>query len=75
MKLRSRLPDPDHTVAEVLANWPQAIRVFLDHNMACVGCAMSSFDTVAEAVANYGGVLDSFLAELAQAACEPGGSP
>ncbi len=71
MKPRSRLPDPDQTVAEILDSWPQAIRVFLDHKMSCIGCAMSTFDTVAEAVASHGGVLDSFLAELAQAAHHP----
>ena len=76
MKLRSpSQPDPDQTVAEVLDIWPQAIRVFLDHDMACVGCAMSTFDTVAEAVANYGGVVDAFLVELGQAARNPGERP
>lgn len=76
MKLRSpSQPGPDQTVAEVLDTWPQAIRVFLDHNMACVGCAMSTFDTVAEAVASYEGVVDTFLAELGQVARNPGQRP
>ena len=63
-------PHPDQTVAEVLTAWPGTIRVFLDHGMDCVGCSMSGFDTIADAVANYGGVLDSFLAELARAASD-----
>lgn len=54
-------------MAEVLETWPQTIRVFLDHKMSCVGCAMATFDTIGEAVANYGGTLDLFLAELSRA--------
>jgi hybrid cluster-associated redox disulfide protein len=63
-----RRPHADQTVAEVLATWPETIRVFLDHQMACVGCTMSCFDTIGEAVANYGGALDPFLTELGEAA-------
>jgi hybrid cluster-associated redox disulfide protein len=60
-------PRADQTVAEVLSAWPETIRVFLNHRMDCVGCSMSAFDTVAEAVGNYGGVLEDFLGELSQA--------
>jgi hybrid cluster-associated redox disulfide protein len=67
---RPAAPDAYHTVAEVLDAWPQTIRVFLDHRMHCVGCAMAGFDTIAEAVANYGGALEPFVAELARAAVE-----
>lgn len=65
-------PDAFHTVAEVLDLWPQTIRVFLDHRMHCVGCSMSGFDTIADAVHNYGGALDAFLAELNRAARDDG---
>jgi hybrid cluster-associated redox disulfide protein len=61
-------PNADQTVAEVLNTWPQTIRIFLNHRMDCVGCTMSAFDTIGEAVTNYGGALDEFLAELTQAA-------
>jgi hybrid cluster-associated redox disulfide protein len=60
-------PRPDQTVAEVLSVWPRTIRVFLNSRMDCVGCTMSAFDTVSDAVSNYGGALDDFLAELTQA--------
>lgn len=66
--LHTLVPDADQTVAEVLDAWPQTIRVFLDHQMHCVGCAMSGFDTIAEAVASYGGTLEAFVAELNRAA-------
>jgi len=41
------------TVADVLARWPQTSRVFIRRRMACVGCAMACFDTVAYAAAVY----------------------
>jgi hybrid cluster-associated redox disulfide protein len=64
---------PDRVIADVLTAWPQTIRVFLDHQMACVGCTMAGFDTVADAVASYGKSLEAFMAALRQAAAsEPG---
>ena len=52
------------TVAEVLGRWPQTIPVFLRHRMACVGCVMAPFETVAEVAFVYRLNLSSFLEEL-----------
>lgn len=52
------------TVAEVLVKWPQTTRVFHRHNMACVGCAVAPFYTIADAADIYNLSLDQFLAEL-----------
>ncbi len=41
-------------VSEVLADRPDAARVFVDRRMACVGCTFAPFETVAEAAAAYG---------------------
>jgi len=54
------------TVAEVLDRWPQTIPVFFRHRMACVGCAMASFETLADVAAVYGLHLGRFLSELQQ---------
>lgn len=54
------------TVAEVLARWPQTIPVFIRHRMACVGCAMAPFETLAEVAAIYKLDPDCFLNELRQ---------
>lgn len=51
-------------LAELFTNWPPAIRVFLNHQMGCVGCSMAPFDTIAEAAANYGVSLPDLLAEI-----------
>lgn len=56
----------DLTVSEVLDRFPQTIPVFLEHEMACVGCAMASFETVREAVAIYRLDPDRFVDELLQ---------
>ena len=41
------------TVADLLARWPQVARVFVRHRMACVGCAIAPFESVAEVAAIY----------------------
>lgn len=56
------------TVAETLERWPQTIPVFLHRRMACVGCAVTAFETLADAATIYGGDLTQFLADLRQAA-------
>jgi hybrid cluster-associated redox disulfide protein len=56
----------DLTVAEVLDRWPQTIPVFLHHRMACAGCVMAPFETLADVAAIYGLQLSRFLSELQQ---------
>lgn len=58
--------EPGLTVAEVLARWPQTIPVFLRHRMACVGCAITPFETLAEVAAIYDLELSHFLSDLEQ---------
>ena len=65
----------DITVKELLDRSPETIPVFLRHHMACVGCYMSGFDTLADAAANYCLDLESFLAELQAATPGAGGTP
>lgn len=59
------------SVAALLNQWPQVIPVFLFHKMACVGCNMSAFETLGEAVRNYGIAPETFLDELFQAIQTP----
>ena len=54
------------TVAEVMDRWPQTIKFFLRYRMACVGCAIAPFETLAEVAAIYGLDLNRFLSELEQ---------
>lgn len=54
------------TVAETLERWPQTIPVFIHHGMACVGCTMAPFETLADVARIYGLELPWFLSELQQ---------
>lgn len=56
------------SVAETLERFPQTIPVFLHRRMACVGCAVTAFETLADAATIYGIDLTQFLADLRQAA-------
>ena len=58
--------EADLIVADVLAHWPQTIPVFLRRRMACVGCPIAPFETLAEVAAIYNLDLTCFLNELEQ---------
>jgi len=67
---RYPLPDPPDaatSVASFLRERPTGSRVFLEHRMACVGCSLSEFDTLADAAREYRLPLAGFLDELARA--------
>jgi hybrid cluster-associated redox disulfide protein len=51
-------------VSDLFELCPTTIRVFMRHRMACVGCEISIFETVGEAIANYDLDNESFLKEL-----------
>lgn len=67
-------PSARLTVAEVLERWPSAGHAFSRLGMACPGCAMAPFDTVAEVAAVYGVRAQALLAELQNADDGPGSS-
>ena len=55
---------PDSTVDALLNVYARAAEVFIAHGMACVGCPLCGFHTLAEATAIYGQDLDAFMSEL-----------
>ncbi len=55
-------------VDEIVSRYPAAARVFVRRRMACVGCQVARFKTVAETCRVYRQPLDAVLAELRQAA-------
>ena len=59
------LNDPDPSLAELFAAHPQTARVFLARRMACVGCPIAPFHTVADACAEYALAEGRFRAALA----------
>ncbi len=54
----------EDSIEKILTTWPQTIPFFLKHHMICVGCQMSEFDTLEEALANYGIPPEPFLRAL-----------
>ena len=52
------------TVAEVMDRCPQTIPIFLRNRMACIGCSIAPFETLAEPIGTYGVELDHFMEEL-----------
>jgi hybrid cluster-associated redox disulfide protein len=57
-------PESDWTIEALLAARPAAARVLLRHGMACVGCAMAPFETLAEVAGVYRADLPTLLREL-----------
>ncbi|GIV66441.1 MAG: DUF1858 domain-containing protein [Chloroflexota bacterium] len=68
MKSINEMMSPETRINELLRQFPQTVPVFLRHRMVCVGCWMSKFDTLADAVWNYGLDMETFLQELQQSA-------
>ncbi len=56
--------DPATPVDTFLSRFPQAAAVFVAYRMACAGCLLSEFHTLAEAARIYGLTLSEFLEEL-----------
>ena len=51
-------------ISEVLAQWPATADVFHKHAMACVGCVVAPFYSIADAANVYSLPEDEFIAEL-----------
>jgi hybrid cluster-associated redox disulfide protein len=56
--------EPDNLVDDVMREWPETIRVFLEFRMRCVGCPIGAFHTVDDACREHGVDRARFLAAL-----------
>lgn len=54
----------DTIIADVLEEWPETAMTFLERGMACPGCAMAPFGTLADAARHYDLDPDAFVADL-----------
>lgn len=52
------------TIEDVVDRWPETALVFHRHNMACVGCPVAPFYTIADAASVYGLDATAFANEL-----------
>ncbi|MCG6204990.1 DUF1858 domain-containing protein [Rhodopseudomonas sp. HC1] len=51
-------------VEDVMRDWPATIRTFLDFQLACVGCPIATFHTVADSCQEHGIEEATFVAAL-----------
>ena len=65
---RSDMPRLDQPVEEIMARWPSTARVFIGRKMACVGCIMAPFQTLAAAARSYRIPEHELLGEIRKAA-------
>jgi len=54
-------------LSEMMDCWPQTLPVFIEHHMACIGCPLAPFGTLAEACTHYKIHPDCFLQLLEEA--------
>jgi hybrid cluster-associated redox disulfide protein len=55
---------PQTRVAEALAQRPQAAMVFIRRRMACVGCDLNIFETLAGVAQSYGVPVQELIEEI-----------
>lgn len=54
----------DLSVGEIMSMWPSTIRIFIEHNMHCVGCPISPFHTLPDAAEEHGLAVATLAAEI-----------
>jgi len=56
----------DMPMSEILTRWPETIPVFMEYKMTCIGCYMSPFDTLEDALTVHGVPAGNILKALNQ---------
>jgi hybrid cluster-associated redox disulfide protein len=68
-------PGLDQPVEEIIGRWPVTARVFMRRKMACVGCIMAPFQTLAAAARSYGIPEHELLGDVLEAASSEAEGP
>lgn len=58
---------PHLTISAILERWPEVIPIFINHKMACVGCSVSDFMTLEDALEIYHLEKEPFIEQIEQA--------
>ncbi len=61
---RPDFEDPDLPLSDLMAEWPEAVSVFLERRMLCPGCPIAPFHAITDACREYRLDEDAFRAEL-----------
>lgn len=54
----------DMTIGEIVANYPETVKVLFSFGMGCVGCPSAQSETIEEAAQVHGFELDELLSKL-----------
>ena len=54
----------DMTIQEVVENNPETIRVFLEHGLHCVGCAVARFENIEQGAMAHGIDVEALIKDL-----------
>lgn len=54
-------------ILEVVQKYPQTVEVFMQHGMACLGCAAARFENIAQGAAAHEIDVDALVAALNEA--------
>jgi hybrid cluster-associated redox disulfide protein len=63
---------PDLMVADILTEWPETVQIFLAYRMSCIGCYLSPFDSLEDALVVHDLPVEAFVDELNQKIKESG---
>ena len=64
MKMNDNQITRQSNIESILGRWPQTVSVFLRYKLACIGCTMAPFETLADVLSNYSLSEDQFLADI-----------
>ena len=55
---------PDMIISKVIEKYPEAIRVFYDYGITCVGCFLASSETIEQGISAHGIDVKKFIRDL-----------
>ena len=54
----------DTSISQVVRDYPQTIKVFIQHGMSCFGCAAASFENIGQGARMHGIDIKRLIADL-----------
>ena len=54
----------DMNIEEIVSKYPQALGIFFQYGLGCIGCHAASYETLAEGVAAHGISLEAILKDI-----------
>ena len=57
----------DTSILEVVQKYPDTIKVFMEHGLGCIGCALAHFENIREGAQAHGIDVDALVKDLNQA--------